>query len=41
MIKNIGESVRSRLRNIAVNEGSDFYAVLTRYGLDRLLYRIV
>ncbi|HHS2920559.1 TPA: nucleotidyl transferase AbiEii/AbiGii toxin family protein, partial [Legionella pneumophila] len=38
--KNIGESVRSRLKNIAVKEGSDFNAVLTRYGLERLLYRI-
>ncbi|HCX3433176.1 TPA: nucleotidyl transferase AbiEii/AbiGii toxin family protein, partial [Legionella pneumophila] len=40
MTKNIGESVRSRLKNIAVKEGSDFNAVLTRYGLERLLYRI-
>ena len=40
MIKNIGESVRSRLKSIAVKEGSDFNAVLTRYGLERLLYRI-
>lgn len=40
MIKNIAESVRSRLKNIAIKEGSDFNAVLTRYGLERLLYRI-
>ncbi|HAU0968303.1 TPA: nucleotidyl transferase AbiEii/AbiGii toxin family protein [Legionella pneumophila] len=40
MTKNIGESVRARLKNIAVKEGSDFNAVLTRYGLERLLYRI-
>ena len=40
MTKNIGESVRSRLKSIAVKEGSDFNAVLTRYGLERLLYRI-
>ncbi len=40
MTKNIGESVRSRLKNIAVKEGSDFNAVLIRYGLERLLYRI-
>ncbi len=40
MTKNIGESVRSRLKNIAVKEGSDFNSVLTRYGLERLLYRI-
>ncbi|HEL9664689.1 TPA: nucleotidyl transferase AbiEii/AbiGii toxin family protein [Legionella pneumophila] len=40
MTKNIGESVRSRLKNIAVKESSDFNAVLTRYGLERLLYRI-
>lgn len=38
--KNIGESVRSRLKNIAIKEGSDFNAILTRYGLERLLYRI-
>lgn len=40
MTKNIGESIRSRLKNIAVKEGTDFNAVLTRYGLERLLYRI-
>lgn len=40
MTKNISESVRTRLKNIAVKEGSDFNAVLTRYGLERLLYRI-
>ncbi|MDI1352413.1 MAG: nucleotidyl transferase AbiEii/AbiGii toxin family protein [bacterium] len=40
MTKNIGESVRSRLRNIAVKEGSDFNAILTRYALERVLYRI-
>lgn len=40
MTKNISESIRSRLKNIAVKEGSDFNAVLTRYGLERLLYRI-
>ncbi|HAT1883539.1 TPA: nucleotidyl transferase AbiEii/AbiGii toxin family protein [Legionella pneumophila] len=40
MTKNIGESVRSRLKNIAIKEGSDLNAVLTRYGLERLLYRI-
>ena len=33
MTKNIGESVRSRLNNIAKKEGSDFHAILTRYGL--------
>ena len=40
MTENISESIRSRLKNIAVKEGSDFNAVLTRYGLERLLYRI-
>jgi hypothetical protein len=40
MIKNMSESIRSRLKNIAMKEGSDFNAVLTRYGLERLLYRI-
>lgn len=40
MTKNISESVRSRLKNIAIKEGSDFNAILIRYGLERLLYRI-
>ncbi|MFA6302800.1 MAG: nucleotidyl transferase AbiEii/AbiGii toxin family protein [Legionella sp.] len=40
MTKNIGESIRTRLKNIAVKEGSNFNAVLTRFGLERFLYRI-
>ena len=40
MKKNISESVRSRLLNLAKSEGSDFNSVLTRYALERFLYRI-
>lgn len=40
MTSNIAGSVRARLKNLAVKEGSDFNAVLTRYGLERMLYRI-
>ncbi|HAT2053636.1 nucleotidyl transferase AbiEii/AbiGii toxin family protein [Legionella pneumophila] len=42
MTKDISASIRARLKKIAKAEGSksDFTAVLTRYGLERLLYRI-
>src|SRR3990167_11195855 len=40
MTKDISASIRARLKNIAKAEGTDFIAVLTRYGLERLLYRI-
>lgn len=40
MTKNISVSIRTRLKNIAIQEGSDFNAILTRYGLERLLYRV-
>lgn len=33
---NVAASVRARLRNIALAEGIDFAAVLTRYGLERI-----
>lgn len=37
---NLAASVRARLRNLATAEGIDFGAVLTRYGLKRMLYRL-
>lgn len=40
MTKDISASIRARLKNIAKAEQTDFNAVLTRYGLERLLYRI-
>jgi len=40
MKKNIAESVRSRLLNVAKKEGSDFESVLIRFALERFLYRI-
>lgn len=40
MTKDISASIRARLKNIAKAEETDFVTVLTRYGLERLLYRI-
>lgn len=39
-IRNVGASVRDRLRNEARATGQDFQRVLTRYGIERLLYRL-
>ena len=39
-LKNIGASVRARLLNISRQSGMDYQLVLTRYVLERLLYRI-
>ena len=38
--RNIGASVRARLLDRARAEGSDFQILLTRYALERLLYRL-
>jgi hypothetical protein len=38
--RNIGASVRARLQNFARESGTDFQLVLTRYVLERLLYRL-
>ena len=38
--RNIGASVRARLLNLAQKNGTDFQLVLTRYVLERLLYRL-
>jgi hypothetical protein len=38
--QNIPESVRQRLLNIAKARGEDFQYILTRYGLERFLYRL-
>jgi len=40
MTKNSAASVRARLLNKARTEGMDFQLMLTRYGLERLLYRL-
>lgn len=37
---NMGESVRTRLNNMARAEGSDFAQLLMRFALERVLYRI-
>lgn len=39
-LKNVGASVRARLLDLARKEGSDFQILLTRYALERLLYRL-
>jgi len=38
--KNIAVSVRDRLLNLARERGENFQLILTRYGLERLLYRL-
>jgi hypothetical protein len=38
--KNVAASVRARLTSLARERGEDFQLVLTRYGLERLLYRL-
>jgi len=37
--RNLDASVRSRLQALAKSRGEDFTFVLTRYGLERLLFR--
>lgn len=39
-LRNIGASVRARLQNLSRETGQSFELVLTRYALERLLYRI-
>lgn len=38
-IRNIGASVRARLQNLSRESGQSFELILTRYALERLLYR--
>ncbi len=40
MTRNPAASVRARLLNKARADGVDFQLLLTRYGLERLLYRL-
>jgi hypothetical protein len=37
---NVGASVRARLQNLSRDTGQSFELVLTRYALERLLYRL-
>jgi len=39
-IRNLGASVRQRLFNLAKQRGDDFEILLTRYAIERLLYRL-
>lgn len=38
--KNISASVRQKLKNIAFAQREDFQAILTRYALEKFLYRL-
>ncbi|MBI4777155.1 MAG: nucleotidyl transferase AbiEii/AbiGii toxin family protein [Deltaproteobacteria bacterium] len=38
--KNMAGSVRDRLKALSRERGEDFHLILTRYGLERLLYRL-
>ena len=38
--KNLGASVRSKLKNKAQAENKEFNLILTRYALERFLYRL-
>ena len=40
MTRDIAASVRQRLLNVSRQRGDDFQYVMTRYGLERLLYRL-
>lgn len=39
-VKNVAASVRERLYQLSQKRGEDFQLMLTRYGLERLLYRL-
>lgn len=39
-VKNHGKSIRSKLLNVAQNEGIYYQTILTRYFQERLIYRI-
>jgi hypothetical protein len=38
--KNAAASVRQRLLNLSRTTGEDFHLLLTRYAIERLLYRL-
>ena len=38
--KNVAESIRQRLLNLAKKQGTEFTNVLIRYAIERLLYRL-
>lgn len=39
-VKNLSASIRQRLLNLARARDEDFQLTLTRFGLERLLYRL-
>ena len=41
MKNNLAEYIRARLLNLSKSEGSDFSTLLTRYALERFLYRML
>ena len=40
MKKNLAESVRTRLLNLAKTQDADFNQILVRFSLERILYRL-
>ena len=38
--KNVGASIRARLLKLAKDNGSDYGLILTKYALERILYRL-
>ena len=40
VLRNVGASVRARLQNLSRETGQSFELILTRYALERLLYRL-
>ena len=39
-VRNVGASVRAKLLDLARRNGDEFNFILTRYGLERLLFRL-
>lgn len=39
-IKDLQESILQKLKNISVSKGIDYTNILTRYGVERFLYRL-
>ena len=39
-LKNVAASVRDRLLNVMTEKGQDYNVLLTRYAIERLLFRL-
>lgn len=40
VVRNVSESVLAKLRNKAKQDGTELQQLITRYGLERMLYRL-